>query len=108
MAEENSEVNGFLGWTIFSSMGGYFGVSCTHVNCKEVLLPMMMREREIDDKHFEKYYDSHMALLNRGGLTLVNKTFFEWGKILLSKIRSAYNLDDMERDPKNAFHNSKK
>ena len=69
---------------------------------------MMMREREIGDEYIEKYYDSHIALLNRGGLTLVNKRFFEWGKILLSKIRSAYNLDAMERDPKNAFHNSKK
>ena len=33
----------------------------------------------------------------------MNTTFFECGKILLLKIRDAYNLDVMEQDPKNDF-----
>ena len=27
----------------------------------------------MDDDYLNKYYDSHMCVLNRGGLTLVNK-----------------------------------
>ena len=96
MAEENSEVNRFLGWAIFSSMKRNNGVSCTHVNQKKVLLSMMMREREIDDEYIEKYYDSHMAFSNRGGLTVVEKTFLESGNILSSKITGVYFLDVME------------
>jgi len=49
-----------------------------------------------------------MSLLNRGGLTLVNSHFFEWGKRVLSSIRNAFDVDDMERDPKHAFQTSKK
>ena len=96
MAEENSKVNRFLGCAFFSSTKRYSGVLSTHVNCKEVLLSMMMCAREIDDEYIEKYYDSHMAFSNRGGLTVVEKTFLEWGKILLSKITGAYFLDVME------------
>ena len=105
--EENSEVNRFLGWSIFSSMKKYTKDSTEHVSCKKILSSMMVRERNIDDDYLSKYYDSHMALLNRGGLTLVHKTFFEWGKSLLSTIRNNFSVDDLERDPKNAFSKSK-
>ena len=49
-----------------------------------------------------------MALLNRGGLTLVNKHFFEWGKIVLSLIRNAYGVNGMNRDPKMHSTNQKR
>ena len=32
---------------------------------------------------------------------------FEWGKGVLSSIRNAYDVNDMNRDPKNAFHKPK-
>ena len=43
--------------------------------CTEVLLSMLIRERETDEAYMEKYYDFHMAMLNRGGLTLVKGIF---------------------------------
>ena len=53
------------------------------------------------------YYTPHMALVNRGGLTFVNNKFFKRGRLVLSSIRKAFDVDVIERDPKNAFHNSK-
>ena len=41
---------------------------------------MMLHEREVDDECMTRLYDSRVALLNRGGLTLVNKHFLKWGK----------------------------
>ena len=69
---------------------------------------MIFRASEIDDEYMDKYYDRHMSLLNRGGLTLVNKVFFEWGKKLMSIIRGAFDEDTIDRDPKYAFEKSKK
>lgn len=114
-AEENSEVNRFFGWAIFSTMKRFTGDSSTHLNKistsaakKNILLDMMLREREIDDDYMSKYYDGHMSLLNRGGLTLVSGPFFEFGKNILNKVRSAFNTEALERNPKNAFKDSKK
>ena len=45
--------------------------------CIDLLSSMFMREREMDDEYLKKYYDAHMSLLNKGGLTLVNKHYFE-------------------------------
>ena len=73
--KENSEVNQFLGWSIFSAKTQFKSVS--DEACLELLSAMMVLERDIDDQYIEKYYDTHMSLLNRGGLTLVNTKFFE-------------------------------
>ena len=84
--EENSEVNRFFGWAIFSTMKRFTTDSSTHLNKistsaakKSILLDMMLREREIDDEYMSKYYDEHISLLNRGGLTLVSGPFFKFG-----------------------------
>ncbi|KAL7546687.1 hypothetical protein ACHAWF_017274 [Thalassiosira exigua] len=75
-AEENSEVNRFLGWAIFSAMKK-FPRDEPH---RLIMLAIMMRERDIDEEYLEKYYDINMALLNCGGLTLANKSFFTNGE----------------------------
>ena len=47
-------------------------------------------------------------LLNNGGLTIVNKTFFEWGKQVMDTIRHNFNIGILELDPKHAFETAKK
>ena len=77
VVEENSEVNRFLGWAIFSAMKRFKEATDDEKEHKEILSSLLMREREIDDAYMEKYYDSHMAMLNCGGLTLVKGFFFQ-------------------------------
>ena len=43
--------------------------------CCLLLSSMLLRAREMDNEYVEKYYEINMALLNNGGLTLVNKMF---------------------------------
>ena len=100
--EENNEANRFLGWAIFSAKKRF-----AEEKCKHALSSMMMREREIDDEYMEKYYDSNMGMLNHGGLTIVNKQFFSFGKLLLSTIRNTFDVDVISQDPSNAFENAK-
>ena len=114
-AEENSEVNQFFGWSIYSTMKKVTSASSTHLNIistnadkKRILLDMMLREREIDDEYMDNYYDGHLSLLNRGGLTLVSSPFFEFGKKILNKVRNAFDAEALERHPKTAFKNGKK
>ena len=57
---------------------------------------MRMREREIDDEYMDRYYDGHMSLLNRGGLTLVSGPFFEFGENILNKVRNAFDTEALE------------
>ena len=106
--EENNEVNRFVGWAISSLMRRFKKHSCnidgTYLS---VLASMMMWEREMDDEYLEKYYDSNLALMNRGGLTLVHKHFFGWGRKLMAKIRSVYSLETIGRDPNNSFETAK-
>ena len=108
--EENSEVNRFVGWAIFSALKKFkTGKESREKNdCVALLSSMLMREREMDDEYLNKYYDSHMSLLNRGGLTLVNKHFFEWGKSMMRIIRASFDEETINRDPQHAFEKSKK
>ena len=55
----------------------YLGTSEETAEKEKMLLAMMMRERDLDDKYMAKNYNSHVSLLNQDRLTLVNKTFFE-------------------------------
>ena len=89
VVEENSEVNSFLGWAIFSAMKRFKEATDDEKEHKEILSSLLMREREIDDAYMEKCYDSHMAMLNRGGLMLV-KGFFRVGEKPLHSIRDLY------------------
>ena len=70
-AEENNEVNRFLGWAIFSSVKKIYGESFSYVSRKQVLLAVMMRKIDMDDEYLTKYNDSHMVLINQGELTLM-------------------------------------
>jgi hypothetical protein len=105
--ELNSEVNRFLGWAIFSSTKRIKTDLAIDVECRKVLKAMMMRERQADDVYMSKYYDANMAMANRGGLTLVNSNFFEFGKSFLSTVRGAFNEDMITQDPHHAFENAK-
>ena len=49
-----------------------------------------------------------MSLLNCGGLTLIDSHCFEWGKRVISSIRNAFDVDNMERNPEYAFETSEK
>ena len=49
-----------------------------------------------------------MSLLNRGGLTLVSGSLFEFSKNILNKVRNAFDTEVLERHPKTAFKNGKK
>ena len=53
--------------------------------------------------YLNKYYDSHMCLLNRDGLTLVNKHWFEWAKRAMKFIRTECNEDRIKREGQHAF-----
>ena len=75
VVEENSEVNRFLGWAIFGAMKRFKDDTNDEKESREVLSSMPMHEREINDAYMEKYYDSHMAMLNCGGLMLVKVIF---------------------------------
>ena len=105
--QENNETNRFVGWAIYSSRKFFSRESSSDKDCKELLSAMLIREREIDEEYMSKYYDESMSLLNRGGLTLVSKPFFEWGKKLMATIRAVFDEAAIDRDPKNAFENSK-
>ncbi len=67
----------------------------------------MLREQEIDDKYLDKYYDSHMSLLNQGGITFINKTFFLWSKKVMNAIWRVFDEEKIDRDPHNSFEKAK-
>ena len=62
---------------------------------------------DIDDDYISKYYDRNMSMLNTGGMTLVSKEFFEWGKKVVAKARERLTEDLLERDPKHGFAKGK-
>ena len=50
-----------------------------------------------------KYYDTNMYLYNEGGLTLIQKHFFEWAKQLMTNIRLTFTENTIDIDPHNCF-----
>jgi hypothetical protein len=46
-------------------------------------------------------------MLNHGGLTLVSRPFFEWGKFTMQLIRSAFTIADLLRAPASCFKEGK-
>ena len=109
-AEENNEVNSFVGWSIFSAMKKYVNVDEeeSENECKQLLSAMCLREEDADDEYLANYYDTNMSMLNHGGLTLVSRHFFNWGKSTMQYIRDAFTVDDIQQAPKNCFKNGKK
>ena len=85
--EEKSKVNWFLWWAVYNAMEKFAKDSTTHITWssinaerKNILMAMIMWEREIDDDYLEKYYNPHMSLLNCGGLTLIHSLFLSGAK----------------------------
>ncbi|KAL7527064.1 hypothetical protein ACHAWF_006565 [Thalassiosira exigua] len=102
--EANSEVNRFLGWSTFSAMSTSFSKDTSdHRKSRKVVSCMILRERELTDEYVNEYYDPNMAMLNRGGLTLINSQFFKWGKKLMCAVRNAYSEDHITQDPQGSF-----
>ena len=52
--EENSEVNRFVGWSLFSLMKK-FSDKDEDVDCVKLLSSMIFRERQMDDEYLNKY-----------------------------------------------------
>ena len=102
-AEENSEVNRFVGWAIFSSGRNYEESKEEH----KILQSMECRIGDVDDAYLSSYYDPNMAMLNTGGLTLVRKEFFQWGRNLVAKVRSSLTEELLTQDPINGFAKEK-
>ena len=108
MAQKNSEVNRFVGWSIFSALKKYADDSKEENECKRLLLWMMLKEDELDDDYWSKCYDSNMSLLNNGGLTLVSKEFFDWGRKVMQLVRSSFTPEDIRKNLRNCFKNGKR
>ena len=101
--EQNSEVNRFLGWAIFSSMP-HFGMGSLEM---KILRSMRCRVGDVDNGYLAKYYDRNMSLLNTGGLTLVGPTFFHWGIKVLQLTRVSLTEETLHKDPKHGFAKGK-
>ena len=102
-AEENSEVNRFVGWAIFS-LGPHYQKSQEE---HKMLQLMQCRVEDLDEAYLSSYYDPNMAMLNTGGLTLVRKEYFQWGRNLVAKIRGSLNQELLEQDPIAGFAREK-
>ena len=104
-AEKNNEVNSFLGWAIQSTLKKRQYTKEDEKTCvpKSILRSIRMLERDIDEDYLESCYDMNMAMVNLGGLTLVSKSFFNWGRDLMELIRSSLTEKTIDLDPKNCF-----
>ena len=103
LAEENSEVNRFVGWAIFS-LGHHYRKSQEE---HKILQLMKCRLEDLDEAYLSSYYDPNMAMLNTGGLTLVRKEYFQWGRNLLAKIRWSLTQELLAQDPIAGFAREK-
>jgi hypothetical protein len=108
--EENNEVNSFVGWAI-SSAKKKFATDDEEdeleIEFKELLKSMSLLEEDADEEYLTDFYDTNMSMLNHGGLTLVSREFFEWGKITMKIIRSKFTVEVIQQDPRNCFKNAK-
>ena len=108
VAEENNEVNTFVGWSIFSALKKYAEVSGEDNESKRLLLSMIMLEEDADEEYISKYYDKNMSMMNCGGLTLVSKYFFEWGKAAMKNIRNSFTHDQLTKNLRTSFRDGKR
>lgn len=114
IAEQNNEVNSFVGWSVFSCLELIKKEMCAEEkddsekmvrlkDCRKLLDFMMIREHDVDEEYMCKYYDTNMYLYNEGGLTLIKKEFFEWAKQLMDNIRLTFTEHTIDLDPHNCF-----
>ena len=97
--EKNGEVNRFLGWAIFSAQQRFEDNQSEY----KILQAMQSKLDNIDEDYVQKYYDRHVSLLNTGGLTLVSRDFFEWGRKVMAVSRQRLSKDLLKSDPKTDF-----
>ncbi|KAL7490678.1 hypothetical protein ACHAWT_000225 [Skeletonema menzelii] len=107
-ADQNNEVNSFVGWSIFSALKRYAEDSEEENESKRLLLSMIMLEEDADEEYMAKYYDTNIAMVNCGGLTLVSKYFFDWGKEAMKFVRHAFTHDIMTRNLRTCFRDGKR
>ena len=71
----------------------------------KIFLSMLMHEQDIGEGYMVMCYDydTNMAMLNHGFLTLVKMEFFNWGRDLIHLMRSSLSEKDIDNDPKNYF-----
>mmetsp|Transcript_1627 Transcript_1627/g.3578 ORF Transcript_1627/g.3578 Transcript_1627/m.3578 type:complete len:236 (+) Transcript_1627:420-1127(+) len=110
LAEEAGEVNGFVGWSAQSASGLLYFIHDIDLDLKLIYDCMTMYERDAlnDEEYIKLYYDTNMAMLNHGGLTLITKPFFSWAKRLMKTVRDAFTKDSIDRNPHDCFARSEK
>ena len=84
--EENNEVNHFVGWEIYIASKKFIfqeeaisgekkqSIDC---ECKNVLLFMVTRKKELDTIYLYNCHDPNSSMLNHGELTLVREEYFD-------------------------------
>ena len=75
---------------------------------KRLLLSMILLEEDADEEYMAKYYDTNIAMVNCGGLTLVSKYFFDWGKEAMKVVRNSFTHDLMTQNLRNCFREGKR
>ncbi len=106
-SDENNEVNSFVGWSIFSALKKYEDDNEEENESKRLLLSMIMLEEDADEEYMTKYYDTNLSMVNCGGLTLVSKYFFGWGKDAMKVIRNSFTQHDMKQNLRTCFKKGK-
>jgi len=107
-SDENNEVNSFVGWSIFSALKRYADDDEEENESKRLLLSMIILEEDADEEYMAKYYDTNLSMMNCGGLTLVSKYFFDWGKDAMNVIRNAFTQDRMKQSLRTCFKDGKR
>jgi hypothetical protein len=106
-SDENNEVNSFVGWSIFSALKRYEDPNDEDNESKRLLLSMIILEEDADDDYMTNYYGTNTSMVNCGGLTLVSKYFFGWGKDAMKVIRDSFTPRDMKQNLRDCFKNGK-
>ena len=102
-AKHNNEVNGLVGWAVKSSSDLLNFYNELEFQLHEIYKAMTVYERDVDEKYLELYYDTNMAMLNQGGLTLISMAFFEWAKALILVVRDAFTEESIDRKTRKLF-----
>ena len=77
MAKQNNEVYSFMCWSILSSLekSRYVLKKEKRSMGRNILLPLTMREKDIDKDYIKMCYDTNMTILNHCFLKLVKMEF---------------------------------
>ena len=108
---KDKDVNIMFGWAIFNLRlnkkqdrdNNMVEYTSEYVRCQndiEFLGGMSIYADEAfeSEEYLSKYYDPHMHSMNRGGMTLVNKNYFDFGFKLLEIVSSKLTQDDLQNN----------